>query len=219
MPTESSVVSHLIQQVRGGRLRTDPGDASLFQPVASAREPRSWRAPAIAVPQPRPIERPTPAPAVKRPAAPKRDRTWPWIAATLVAGAIGVAAAAYYPFGSDAPAAAVMPAPAAPIVAPIAAPAPPPAPASEPAPVEPPAPATTEPPAPEPTVAPAPPAPAKHHASHTKPKPKRATVAKHAKPQPAAAPAPAPEEEAPPPPPPPAPAKRAAQSADKENPL
>jgi hypothetical protein len=224
MPTESSAVSNLIHQLQTRRLQTDPSTASLFQPAPSARAPRvqAMRPPA---PSSRWFEH-TPATIKKpKPRTRRRNPTWMLIIATLIAGAIGIGGAAYFPFDSpdDASAAFVVPtivpaAPApAPIVMPLNTPDPAPTIAAAPAETAPAEAAPAEPPPAETTPAPAlAPEPAKpHKRTHAK---KKHAIAKHVKAsKPAAAAEPA--EEAPAPPPPPVHHGPTVQSGDNENPL
>ena len=242
MPSDSSAVHHLIQQVHSRRLRTDPADASLFQSAPAVRAPRMWHSATLPVAAAEVVA----AARTSRPAAPSRDRTWPWIVGTLLAGVVGVVIAARPWVSNDAPPAsapivapvvAPVAAPAAaetpaPVAAPIEAAAPvaavTPAPAAEPAPAEPTvaAAAPAEPPA-APTLAaaaPAQPTAAHHRRTHVKAK----HALKHAKgahkhaiaaePAPAAEVAPA-EQPAAAPAAPPAKAHHAAQSDDGESPL
>jgi hypothetical protein len=88
MPTESSVVSSLIQQAHGRRLGTDPSDHLLFESTKRVHRPDNIRRTHVAVVTPQAPVYPTAPPK-------KRDRTWLCIVATVIAGAIGVGVAAY----------------------------------------------------------------------------------------------------------------------------
>ena len=231
MPTESSAVSNLIHSLQTRRLQTDPGTASLFQPAPSSRAPRAqpvrpvapssrWfehTPPTIAKPQP---QRQAHAQARPRPRKRRRDRTWLLIVVTLLAGGLGVAGAAYFPFDSPDDGASFVPpviVPAPAVAAPAPAPAPTVTPITDTAPdaitsAEPPPTTTT--PAPVATTEPAKP----HRRAHAK---KKHAIARHVK-TPKAAPAAEPADEEAPPPPAPAPAVHhgpSAQSDDSENPL
>jgi hypothetical protein len=174
MSTDSGV-SDLIRQFQTRRLESDPGDAFLFQPskdpvrpvtparsldrapfvpapvqpapaarsVERARAPKHRPAPVALAPA-RSLDRASRASATSYPDAP-RDVVWPWIAATLVAGVLGLFGASYLwraVEGDDAsPSASVTPAsivPSDPIAAftappvpqPVVAPAPAPSPAA-----------------------------------------------------------------------------------------
>ena len=227
MPTESSAVTDLIRGIHNHRLETNPGDEDLFHPPSSARVQRAGRA-ARGTAAPRMFERATPAPMPSstplqpvRPLAPRRDRMWGWVVATIIAGLGGVAAAVYvsetylattseHDAASSTvrlvPAPAAIASPASP-VAPVAASVVAPVPTVEPEPgsITPvstiaPEPAATTPPTTTPAL---------RHRSHAKPK---RVVAKRAK-STTTVPAPSPE-------PQPVPSTRPARQAlDSEKPL
>lgn len=97
MPTESSGVSDLLHQMQTRRLRTDPGDAWLFD--AATSQPARRHVPLIVAPAPAPAPSRAPAqrvaPVRRASPAAARDRVWPWILATLVVAGLSAAGAAH----------------------------------------------------------------------------------------------------------------------------
>jgi len=243
MPTESSAVSDLIQQVHSRRLRTDPGDDALFGRTKPAQRvaARPIRLGLSTAPRASQARVPVHATAVTAPAAPKvmprgthppiprGDRTWPLIIGAVVMAGIGVGGAWYASqfLDRDAPRAAAgiaIPAPApqpAPAPAAVAVAA---APSVSATAIEPTATAIEPAPAPAPAVEPtAAAAPARHAkskratAKHAKRKAAHAAAAAKAEPAKAEPEKAADPEPAPAPPPPRPTVQR--QAADNENPL
>ena len=113
MPTECSAVSDLIQRVHAPRLRTEPGDELLFLNANGQGPrvpPRLMEPPRAAIPS-----------EIRHPTAPRERRTWPFVVAAVLAGAIGITGVMYGKrvFDRDDPVSAVV---ALPAIAPVAPP-------------------------------------------------------------------------------------------------
>jgi hypothetical protein len=212
MTTESSAVSDLIRLTRTRRMRTDPADLFIFKPSAGAA-PRMLEPHPGWVP-PAPVVAAAPARVVRPQAPVTRRRAWPIVVSMLLAGGLGIGAAAYFAPASSARVAvdlsSFVPTPPPPVVAPPVAAAP------VAAPVPAPAIAPTIPTVEAPVVAPVEPAaPVQKHVVK-----KKVVAKKHVK---AKAPVRhADEDDAPTPPPvktAPVVKRSMSQAADKENPL
>jgi hypothetical protein len=247
MPNDSSAVSDLIRQTHGRRLGTDPADQVLFDCTSRAqtpqvpvprsptrRVPRSTAPPRLLdaiLPEPvEPVNRFEQASRTEIVQPEHRDRSWPFVVATLFAAALGILVPAYLngAFDPDQPAVVALPisasptlaTPTAPVVTPVE---PTPPNISEPSPATTPV-ATTDPPATTPVVEPAPqtvtPAPIRPRSKRIAIKRVKA-VAKPARAKPAATKAVpvAPRVVVEPDPPRPSPPKRRQQASDSENPL